>query len=416
MVQVYNHHWQRGKLGSFFSYWRDFFILVLPVRSLPRFLVRWLYGFEPQFVFLCHPRAYQDIFIAAPFLKPIQFFFRKKNAYDFLLHVSPFVLNAIRTKYGVNGLVIGQVTFPEILFKKRKSSIAVMKKSILLASKICKPGTILGLGGWLPMISKRGASLKKYAHSRGIILTNGHCGTSLSIYLTIEHIAQKANIGMRELRVAIIGAGKMGMNLIRILNGKVNHLTIIDIQPANFLRIRNEIIKNPLGTTFDTVLSSALAQDSLREALKLSHIGVCSTSSLRTILRLKDMPEGFIAIDDSRPEALPRDPKNERIILEGGLLKIPGTKTDYNYGFGEDDNVFGCLGEAFLLALDKENILVPTLGDVDLVNFWKMVEFCKRKNVSQGDLKSCDVIITEADIQHAFEKRGFFIGVKNEKG
>ena len=128
-------------------------------------------------------------------------------------------------------------------------------------------------------------------------------------------------------------------------------------------------------TKIDIVISKSENNARLRAALKESHIGVCATSTFRNLLKVRDMPDGFIAIDDSRPEALPRDPKNERIVLEGGLLKILGSKINYDYGFGQDDNVFGCLGEAFILALDQEKSLSPTLGDVELDNFFNVLNF-----------------------------------------
>jgi predicted amino acid dehydrogenase len=121
---------------------------------------------------------------------------------------------------------------------------------------------------------------------------------------------------------------------------------------------------------------------------------------------LRDIPNGFVAIDDSRPEALPRDPRHKRIILEGGLLKIKGVKLDYDYGFGQDENVFGCLGEAFVLALDQCKTLKPTVGDIDLENFHRVVDFCRKNCVSEGDLKSSDVLIMNDEIIDAFRQRG----------
>ena len=119
----------------------------------------------------------------------------------------------------------------------------------------------------------------------------------------------------------------------------------------------------------------------------------------------------FIAIDDARPEALPRDPKNERLVLEGGLLKIKDAIINYDYGFGLDNNVFGCLGEAFMLALSNGENLKPTLGDVDIQNFLNMLNFSRENGVLAGDLKSSEDFISHEDVKEAFFRRGF---IQNE--
>jgi predicted amino acid dehydrogenase len=299
------------------------------------------------------------------------------------------------------------MTMPELMFERRKEAERRLVAALKLISKIGGVGTVVGLGGWWPMVTQRGLSIKEQAEKLGLRVTNGHCGTLASIYLTIEKIARIGRLEKEDLCIAIIGVGKMGTNVARALFSRVKRLILIDINEASLRKIKRSLESEDSETTIDVFISNSENMSSLKEVLKDCHIGVCATSSLRNLLKLRDLPYGFIAIDDSRPEALPRDPKNERIILEGGLLKIIGATIDYDFGFGQDDNVFGCLGEAFLLALDKQQELRPTLGDVDMGNFFRVLDFCRSNGVVGGDLKSSDALVSEAEIVAAFARRKY---------
>jgi predicted amino acid dehydrogenase len=275
-----------------------------------------------------------------------------------------------------------------------------------LASKIGCPGMIAGLGGWLPMISGRGTGLRNYASALGLEITNGHCGTLASIFMMVEKVSGIAGMNLSELTLAIIGVGKMGTNVARVFNRKVARLLLVDIHESHLEKMGKKLEEESEDCTeIQTFLFDPKEPEGIRRILRESHMGICATSTLRNLLKVRDMPEGFISIDDSRPEAIPRDPKLERIVLEGGLLKIEGAKIDYNFGFGEDDNVFGCLGEAFLVALDKGKTLKPTVGEVEMDNFFRMVDFCKTQGVHEGDLKSGDTFISDDQIRQAFKKR-----------
>ncbi|MCH7516348.1 MAG: hypothetical protein IIB08_04355 [Bacteroidetes bacterium] len=138
MVQVYQKKWERSWVAAFVGYIRDVVVLYLPIKRLPRALVKILYGVDAKFAFLVHPRAYQDIFISAPFFKPIKMLFRKSTAHRFFSSTPPFVLSTMTTKQGVNGIVIAQQTLPELLFQDRKKALKNLKKAIKLFSKFLR--------------------------------------------------------------------------------------------------------------------------------------------------------------------------------------------------------------------------------------------------------------------------------------
>ncbi len=400
MVQIYQRNWQRRIINAFICYLRDVIVNLLPVKKLPSFIIKLLYGVEPSFSFFVHPRSYQDVFISAPFLKPIKFFLRKKVAYKFVALIGPFVVSTLKTPSGINGLVVAQLMVPEILLTNRKDSLIRLKRMMKFIRKISRRGSVVGLGAWFPMFTKRGLALSESAKELNLVVTNGHLGTLISIYLTIHKIASLSNFKLSNLDIAIIGVGKMGGNVARVLNGKVRSLTLIDIQKSTLDKTKDILEKMPNSSQIKFFLSQGDGRG-VREALKGTQIGVCATSTFRNLLKLKDMPLGYIAIDDSRPEALPRDPRGERIILEGGLLRIRGATQEYDYGFGKDENVFGCLGEAFLLASDKKRIIHPTLGEVNIENFYNALKLFEKIEITVGDFKSSDTVISDQDIRNA---------------
>lgn len=405
MVQIYRRKWQRGILLSFFAFIRDAIVLALPIKRLSRFLARLLYGLDGQFAFLAHPRFYQDIFIAQPFLNPLKLIFRKREAYSLISRMPPTVLNTVRTTQGVCGIVVAQAALPEFLLAKRKVAVKVLHRMLRLVAKVCRHNAVVGLGGWFPMVCRGGRDLECLANELGLRITNGHCGTLASIYMTLERIAEAIQTPLSEFSVAVFGVGRMGSNVARVLSGRVRRLLLVDIHEGNLHKLEEELRTGHAQTKVDILVLTPNLRLPIRDQLKQCHVGVCATSTFRNLVALADLPVGFVAIDDSRPEALPRDPKNERIILEGGLLKLRGAHVDYNYGFGQDDNVFGCLGEAFLLALDRDNTLSPTLAEVDNENFFKLLSFCKENGISAGDLKSSELFVSPDDIRNAFERR-----------
>lgn len=405
MVQIYQKRWERNTIKSFLGYLRDTLVFFLPVRKLPKFLRRMLYGLPIRFAFIVHPRSYQDVYIAAPFLKPLKLIFRKNTTFEVLTKFPSFVTNYVHTAQGVEGVVVGQLTTPQVMLKRRKLSLKVLRRTIEFISKIAEDGAVVGLGGWFPIISNRGEALEEKATSLGLTITNGHCGTLASIYMTVHKLGALIGLDIKDIKIAVVGTGKMGTNVVRAFNGIVRQIFLIDINDRIIDKVIERISEPPTETQIGKCIFMSENIKDVRDILNKCHIGVFATSNLRNLLKIRDLPLGFIAIDDARPEAIPRDPKNERIILEGGLLKVNGAKIDYNYGFGEDDNVFGCLGEALLLAIRNDGYLKPTIGDVDMENFQRFLAVCRELNISEGDFKSTDRYVSNTEIQTAFSMR-----------
>ena len=385
-------HWKKNPVFSTLQYIRDVIIFLLPVKHLPSFFVKIIYGVKPAFIFYIHPRRTEDIYIALPPMALLRKILGKKLFLKVIIFIFPAVVSVIRTPKNINGIVLTSPLLPEFFLKKRKTALIEAVRGLNFSSKIFCGKCVFGLGALWPMVTRRGLSLKRFTKKKGPIITNGHCGTLISLFLMIKKIAEISNMEFSELKVAILGVGKMGENLARALYGKVATLTLIDINETRLDSVE-EKLKEVMSETDIYKYTKGDDQQGIKQIFSANHVVICTTSNVRRIIRPEEIPDNSIIIDDSRPEGIPRDLYGNRVVLEGGLMKIKGIIQNYDYGFGVDENVFGCLAESYLLASAPVKSIEPTLGNVDFDNFNKMISLCQKYDVSVGDFKCRDKII-----------------------
>ena len=401
---IYRTKWGKSSFPSFFQYLRDWVIYYLPVRRLPGALIRRFYGVSPRFVFLVHPRRSEDIFVALPFLSVLRRFLSKTKALKLIRKIPPFVITPIRTEAGHDGVVVSGLHLPESLMGGRKETLKEYYRALKFVTKITDKGSFLGLGAWWPIVTRRGLVLKDVTEKNGITVTNGHTGTLVSLCLMSRKLARLAGVGRSELNIAIIGAGKMGTNLGKVLIREVNTLGIIDVNEKRLTRLSSALKRIDEDATVEEILRTE--NTDMARVLDKYHFAICVTSNARRIIRSDEIPENFVVIDDSRPEAISRENLGDgKVVLEEGLLKIKGIMMGYDYGFGVDENVFGCLAEAYALTVDGGRVLSPTQGDVDMDNFYRMLRFSESNGIEIGDFKTQDRTISEGYLKGILKKR-----------
>lgn len=389
--------WQKNPLVSLLHVLRDTIIFFLPIKRLPPFVVKILYGVRPRFIFFIHPRRSEDIYIALPPAVIMRRLLGKRLFLKVIFLFCPTVVSIIRIPQNINGLVVTSPLLPEFFLRNRKIALREAVRALYFSSKLLLKGGVFGLGALWPMVTRRGLSLKRFALTKNTVITNGHCGTLISLFLTIKNIAEISNVRLEDLKVAILGVGKMGENLARALYGKVATLTLVDINETR-LDFVEEKLKKVMRETDIQKYTNREDFGGMKEIFENNHIIVCTTSNVRRIIKPEEIPDNSVIIDDSRPEGIPRELSGNRVVLEGGLLKIKGIIQNYDYGFGFDENVFGCLAESYLLASGFSKDLTPTLGDIDFENFEKMMSLCQKLNVTVGDFKCRDKIIEKEKI------------------
>jgi len=359
-------------------------------------------GVEPKFAFLVHPRRKEDIFIAWPFARPLRILLRNRF-YSFIRHLPPTVLDVIKTPAGVHGVIVSSTWLPDALIENRKAALKEARKCIRFVAKLSPRNAYLGLGEWWPFLTKRGESVQRYAQKRGLQITTGYCGTLCSLQMSVKRIAKVSEIEPSRMSVLILGVGKMGASVARGLVNEVGRITVFDKNKVKRDRIAEELRALSQGATIGVLEDG----DKLIPALATHDVCICTTSNLRRILPPEVILPWVIILDDSRPEAIPRiyDKARGILVIEGGLLRIQGAEVRYDFGFGNDGEVFGCLGEVYMLACDGGKTLKPTVGDVDFNNFRRMLASLERLGVESGGLRCGATPVDPSDIAAIIKRK-----------
>jgi len=371
---------------------RDLIIAYLPINILPLWLIKFFYGFNPDFIFLAHPRNMTDMYEMIPFLKIWKLFLPERLIQQFASLWPAGVVTDVKWNKKVQGLIVAVPTLPQTLFAKRERTMIAIEKVVNFIRKISRGNVYIGLAAWWPMATNNGLAFKRVLKENDrVVATNGHTATLMSIYFTIKKICKLIDRDLSSIKIAIIGIGKMGSAIAEIFNGKVACLGLFDKNNIRLNFLENKIKANKLHAEIKKhyVSKEQFDKENISD-LQEYNIAICTTSNIEYIIKDKYMLENIVVLDDSRPEAFPRiiDISRKVMVLEGGLVKLDGIRMGADFGFSKESNVFGCMAEAIILALDKEETVKPILGDIDFDNLRKMSEFCNKNGITEGDLKS----------------------------
>lgn len=372
---------------------RDFLVNALPSKITPKFLVNSLYGKKVDFIFLVHPRHKEDIYKTVPLLKFITRFIPEKFILKILTKCPAYVIAKSEWKErDLRGLIVSTSIMPDELLIKRDNTLSELKRIVSFIKKIATGKVYVGLAAWWPIVTNSGLAFQRVLEGDdNIAITNGHTATLVSIYLMVKHICGIADTKLDSLKILIIGIGKMGSAVAEIFNGKVKELGIIDRNEMRLRGVENYLSKKKQHSSVSRyVATDSLFSERIFSILSDYDITICTTSNVNYIIKDSSALRKCIVIDDSRPEAFPRviDENRNAIVLEGGIIKLKGIELDDDFGFGKKDNVFGCMAEALILAADEMRSLKPVIGEIDYNNFYKMLAYCRKHDIGEGDFKS----------------------------
>ena len=332
---------------------------------------------------------------------------------NFLFHLlslcPAYVVARVKTKEGLEGIFVSTSLSPKELFGQRRRMLNHVARILSFIRKITSGRVYVGLAAWWPMVTDNGLALKRFLREDDrLVITNGHTSTLASIVLSVEKLCRLVKLPTKELKLLVIGVGKMGGVVAEAFYGKVSLLGLVDQNPIRLERFEARLKeKIPASMTEKLVVSETDFSSRVVPALAKYHMAVCTTSNIGYVIRNSEILKDCIILDDARPEAFPRIVNTDRnvAVLEGGLIRIKGIKMDADFGFGREENVFGCLAEAFILNLDRLQTLKPTLGEVDLDNFWKFLEFCRTHGIGEGEFKSGHSKVEEATLKKMLEAK-----------
>lgn len=399
-----DYYYRNRKRISFISFCRDVLIAKFP--DTLRFITRKLLPYNPDFIFFTHPRNEEDIYATLPFIKTFEKLFSKKFVRQ-ILNLSPcYVVAHVQGPLGKKGYVISVTELPETMFTSRELTMRLIRASLSFFRKISRQQVYVGLAAWWPIVSNSGLVFLKYLKpAENITVTSGHTATLASIYLSILKLTEIARITLKDLKLLIIGAGKVGGSLGDLLAEKVGKLGLVDKNPMRVQAVKVNLEKKSRNVIVETIpVNDGNFEEVISKKLGEYDMAVCTTSNTGLLIRDARKLKSCIVLDDSRPEAFPRifSAETGTVVLEGGLMKIPGVSLDSDFGFGKTENIFGCLSEAIILALDRECRLKPNVGDVDYDNLFNLIEFCRQADIGVGDFKCGQRNVSEEELSKLF--------------
>ena len=234
--------------------------------------------------------------------------------------------------------------------QKEDQVLAKIREAILLGSRC--GATLIGLGGFTSIPGSGGLRL---AQETGIPLTSGN---SYTAYLAIQGIRKAASLLGRELETStltVLGAtGDIGSICSRVLAREVHKIILVARSDPRLEKLKQDL---EVGTGAKVEIMKRS-----QAAARQSHIVLCVTSSLTTLLGDEDLLPGTIVCDVAYPANIMREVALRRtdvFLFEGGIAtfsgwhQLPISQRKKLALFCPEGTMHGCLAETLILSFEN---------------------------------------------------------------
>jgi len=300
------------------------------------------------FAFLVHPRDLRDVYIRFPILKLLP----DKLVFLLLRVMPPVHVSNIRglvDKKGVEikGYVISIPLTAKQMIEDGKLTIKKSRQAVKFASK--KGVKVIGLGGMVASLTRGGIDLAGIDNQ--IKLTSGRAYTVFTVTNYVKRVIDDFGLDKSKVKVAIVGAaGSIGSSCAELLvEWGIKDILLIDLErKLDDLETKIQHIKNynkhPL-----TIRKSHKINE-----ISLADIIIAATNAPEVVIKEIDLKPGSIVINDAQPsdvspEVLSRE---DVLVIEGGVIRTPGIKSNFDFGLMEKEDNFCCLGEVIILSFN----------------------------------------------------------------
>ncbi|MCC6489755.1 MAG: aminotransferase class III-fold pyridoxal phosphate-dependent enzyme [Candidatus Hydrogenedentes bacterium] len=304
-------------------------------------------------------------------------------------------------------LILVPHTSKELMEMTQSEAVAELHKALALAHR--RGARIAGLGGFTSIVSQNGLALRD---TTPVALTTGNSYTVAVATRAIEAACREAGIAStQDLTAAVVGAtGNIGRTLAMRMADRFGRLILVGRPDASALsrarlrevgleiahrawqRSQNGGKHEPLASwigqragnlgnapqpadfqhTLATLGENGAAlyvSNDLEAALLQADVVLTATSATEAFIEPDWLKPGAIVYDLSRPYNVSRLVAQKRPdvrVIEGGVVCLPGTP-DFKFDLRlEPGQVFACLAETALLALERRythTSLGPELDD-----------------------------------------------------
>lgn len=300
--------------------------------------------------FLVHSRNHRDLIRKFPILK-----FAPHKLVDWIaITLPPIIVSKITgltDKAGnpVEGYIIGITITARQMIENREKSLSKIIQACKFAEK--KGVGIIGLGALTASLSKGGLDILPHVNSLGI--TTGRAYTTKTVTDYVKACIKQFGFDKSTVKIAIVGAGgSIGSSCAKLLaKWGVQNMLFIDLEKrAEQLKISIEKIKG-LHDNLNIDISHTISP------IKNYDIIITATNAPEALIRSEDVSPGTIIINDAQPSDVPKEVIKERddiLVIEGGIIRTPGIKCNFNLGLADREDTFCCLGEVLVLAYNNQ--------------------------------------------------------------
>lgn len=253
-----------------------------------------------------------------------------------------------------------------------------------------KGAKIVGLGAFTSVVGDGGISVAKMSN---IAVTSGNSFTvSTAIDGSIK-AAELMGIDLTCSKVAIVGAsGSIGRTCALIYNGKCKEIILIGRNIDKLDALLPLIDKSEVKVTND-----------VKAGISDADIVVTVSSAVDSIIMPDYIKSGAVVCDVARPRDVSvkvAKERNDVLIIEGGVVKVPGEDMNFNFNFGfPKKTAYACMSETIMLALDKryENFTLGKEISIDKVN--KIKDISVKHGFELAGFRSFERALTNEDIE-----------------
>lgn len=282
----------------------------------------------------------------------------------------------------------------------REEAIERVKQGVELARR--RGASLVGLGAYLPSLTKHGELLVEDPRLEGINLTTGHSCTIATITQFVDYVVKRCHINLHAETVAILGAaGSTGRGMARMLaHMKMPNVLLVDRESVGdkLAALGKECRK--LSPTSD-IRCSAEPLDS--GVLKEASIVIVLTTGVGSILEPQHLSPGTIVLDDSKPRNCTQKRLGEMIaagelVVIDVLGEVPGLEIGFHYDLNPavPDATYTC-GKELLLYRADERRGHGTVGEVTVERVLDMIELMEETGTTSLPLISFNQPLQDVD-------------------
>jgi fatty aldehyde-generating acyl-ACP reductase len=321
-------------MRSFFRMFRDLLLRWLPTSISSHWV-------PADFVFIVHPRDFSDVprqYSWARFLPVRLVAFLTRNLWPVL---GPKI-RGVTTKTGkpLRGQVIFCPMVPDQMFKDLYRARKRLYQAIALGEH--QGPKVIAVGGLCPAIIR---GKWKLLDSVKPLITTGRIYSSVLTAHDLNRVAERIGLNLASATIAVVGgAGATGALVSKLLVEQVGRLILVD-RRLNALKEVAAHLRQLRPT-----MQPELAQEI--KVIEAADAVIAAASSTGAIVEPQHLKPGTIIVDCGQPHNVPEDLMANRqdiVVIEGGLARLPGMKCEFDFGLLAEDEVFGCLSEAILL-------------------------------------------------------------------